>query len=155
MGALFLDVLDKRMEEMGLVYVRFMDDWVVLAPTRWKLRKAVRIVNETLAELQVVQHPDKTFVGKLARGFSFLGYEFNASGLIGIARPTRQKFVERISQLYEQNATSSRIGEYVRRWLIWVRSGLENIATSFCDLTFVSIQLVVPFQPNPNNLQLH
>ena len=34
MGALFLDVLDKRMEEMGLVYVRFMDDWVVLAPTR-------------------------------------------------------------------------------------------------------------------------
>ena len=69
--------------------------------------------NETLAELQVVQHPDKTFVGKLARGFSFLGYEFNASGLIGIARPTRQKFVERISQLYEQNATSSRIGEYV------------------------------------------
>jgi hypothetical protein len=39
-----------------------------------------------------VQHPDKTFAGKLARGFSFLGYEFNASGLIGIARPTRAEF---------------------------------------------------------------
>ncbi len=53
MGALFLDVLDKRMEAIGLFYVRFMDDWVVLAPTRWKLRQAVRIVNETLAELKV------------------------------------------------------------------------------------------------------
>ena len=33
MAALFLDVLDRRMEVIGLVYVRFMDDWVVLAPT--------------------------------------------------------------------------------------------------------------------------
>jgi retron-type reverse transcriptase len=37
MGAVFLDVLDKRMEATGLFYARFMDDWVVLAPTRWKL----------------------------------------------------------------------------------------------------------------------
>ena len=29
---------------MGLFYVRFMDDWVILAPTRWKLRGAVRAV---------------------------------------------------------------------------------------------------------------
>ncbi len=48
MGALFLNVLDKRMEATGLFYVRFMDDWVVLAPTRWKLRQANRIVIETL-----------------------------------------------------------------------------------------------------------
>ena len=65
MGALFLDLLDQRMEDTKLFYIRFMDDWIVLAPTRWKLRKAVRIVNETLAELQVEQHPDKTFVGRI------------------------------------------------------------------------------------------
>jgi len=43
MGALFLDALDRAVEGTSLCYVRFMDDWVVLAPTRWKLRKAVRI----------------------------------------------------------------------------------------------------------------
>ncbi|QDV22544.1 reverse transcriptase domain-containing protein [Aureliella helgolandensis] len=59
MGALFLDVLDKRMEAMAVFYVRFMDDWVVLAPSRWKLRKAIALVNRTLAELDVEQHPDK------------------------------------------------------------------------------------------------
>ena len=128
MGALFLDVLDRRMEATGLCYVRFMDDWVILAPTRWKLRKAVRIVNQTLAELRVQQHPDKTFVGRVSRGFSFLGYEFNASGLAGIASTTRERFVERVRQLYEQGAGMNRIGQYVRRWCMWVRSGLGVLA---------------------------
>ena len=35
MGALFLDRLDQKMAATGLVYWRFMDDWVILAPTRW------------------------------------------------------------------------------------------------------------------------
>jgi len=43
MGALYLKRLDERIEAMGLIYARFMDDWVILAPTRWKLRAAVWI----------------------------------------------------------------------------------------------------------------
>jgi hypothetical protein len=31
-------------------------------------------VNRALAELKVQQHPDKTFVGRISRGFDFLGY---------------------------------------------------------------------------------
>ena len=76
----------QRMEATGLCYVRFMDDWVVLAPTRWKLRKAVRIVNETLAELRVEQHPDKTFIGRIGKGFDILGYEITSTGIDGIAQ---------------------------------------------------------------------
>ena len=110
MGALFLNVLDRRMEDIGVFYVRFMDDWVILAPTRWKLRKAIRIVNQTLAEQQVQQHPDKTFIGRVNRGFSFLGYEFNATGLTGVALQTRTRFIERVNQLYERGAMVSRIG---------------------------------------------
>ena len=132
-GALFLDLLDRRMDAVGLFYVRFMDDWVVLAPTRWKLRKAVRLVNETLAELQVEQHPDKTFIGRTSRGFSFLDYEFNEEVLVGIAPPTRMRFVEGVRQLYEQGAGEVRIGQYVRRSLIWVRSGLGTIAIHACE----------------------
>ncbi|NEO96000.1 MAG: hypothetical protein F6K56_39970, partial [Moorea sp. SIO3G5] len=44
MGALFLKPLDDRMAEHGCFYARFMDDWVILAPTRWKLRKAIKAV---------------------------------------------------------------------------------------------------------------
>ena len=34
MGALYLKPVDDAMGESGLFYARFMDDWVVLAPTR-------------------------------------------------------------------------------------------------------------------------
>ena len=66
----------------GVFYVRFMDDWVILAESRWKLRRAVRIMNVTLQELVLDQHPEKTFIGRLDRGFDFLGYDFSASAAI-------------------------------------------------------------------------
>jgi len=108
---------------MGLFYVRFMDDWVILAPTRWKLRGAVKAVQELMGELKLVLHPDKTFIGRISRGFDFLGYWFTPEGL-GIALKTVERFAERVSQLYEQGAGKNRIEEYVRRWWRWVRSGV-------------------------------
>ena len=111
------------MAETGLFYARFMDDWVILAPTRWKLRRAIRVVNETLAALKVEQHPDKTFIGRICRGFDFLGYTFSPSGL-GVAAKTLERFAARVTRLYEQGAGATRIGAYVRHWRRWVESGL-------------------------------
>jgi hypothetical protein len=73
------------------------------------------------------KHPDKTFVGRIDRGFDFLGYRFTAVGL-QLAAQTQQRFVERATRLQEQGAAASRIGQYVRHWLPWVRSGgLETL----------------------------
>ncbi len=72
-SAFFLERLDERMERSGLFYVHFMDDILVLAPTRWRLRKAVKAVNEVLGSLGLLMHPGKTFVGRTERGFDFLG----------------------------------------------------------------------------------
>ena len=44
-----------------------------------------------------------------------------------MARVTVERFLERVYRLYEQNATASRIEEYARRWLIWVRSGVQRV----------------------------
>ncbi len=145
MGALFLDVLDRRVEGTGLCYVRFMDDWVVLAPTRWKLREAVAVVNQTLDELRVQQHPDKTFIGRVSRGFDFLGYRFSPSGL-GVARPTVQRFVERVNRLYEQGADSLRIGQYVRRWCRWLVAGLLAAEQRLLDGLLCSWVLLFDWQ---------
>ncbi|MDJ0517023.1 MAG: reverse transcriptase/maturase family protein [Trichodesmium sp. MO_231.B1] len=126
MGALYLKPLDDRMAAMGCFYVRYMDDWVVLAPTRWALRRAIEATNQVMADLKVEKHPDKTFIGRVGRGFVFLGYRFAPGGL-AVARVTVERFFERVSRLYEQNATASRIEEYARRWLIWVRSGVQRV----------------------------
>ena len=50
-----------------------MDDILILAPTRWQLRRAVKTVNATLGALSLEKHPDKTFIGRIERGFDFLG----------------------------------------------------------------------------------
>jgi hypothetical protein len=42
MGVLYLKLLDEGMAATGLAYARFMDDWMILAPTRWKLWAAIR-----------------------------------------------------------------------------------------------------------------
>jgi hypothetical protein len=76
LGALYLKVLDQRLSCTEAYYVRYMDDILVLTKTRWQLRRAVRTLNQTFAELKVSPHPDKTFIGRIERGFDFLGYYF-------------------------------------------------------------------------------
>ena len=75
-------------------------------------KKAVQIVNQTLNELKVEKHPDKTFIGRIAKGFDFLGYSFEPKGL-SIAPKTLANFLDRKTQLYEQGADVRRIGKYV------------------------------------------
>ena len=82
----------------------------------------MRPVNQTLNELKIEQHPDKTIIGRTSRGFDFLGYRFSAAGL-QLAPATITRFRERITRLYEQGADDNRIGEYVRNWNRWATTG--------------------------------
>jgi autotransporter-associated beta strand protein len=110
------------MAQSGLFYVRFMDDILVLAPTRWKLRRAVRVVNEQRPALDLEQHPDKTFIGRIAKGFDFLDYHFDGAGMT-VARATVERFVEHTTRLSEQERRTPHgpalLGRYVRRWMGW------------------------------------
>ena len=103
MGAIYLKPLDDAVAETGLFYARFMDDWVIVAQSRWKLRKAVRIVNQTLSRLKVEKHPDKTFIGRAEKGFDFLGYHLKPESLKPSCQ-TIKKHAENIRRLYEQGA---------------------------------------------------
>jgi RNA-directed DNA polymerase len=129
-GAFFLGDLDARMAKSGLFYVRFMDDILVLAPTHARLRTAVRAVNASLSALRLEKHPDKTFIGKIQRGFYFLGYRFGAPAL-KLAQATIEKFVEQATRLYEQGqkeqSKAPLLGAYVRRWMGWATGGLGDL----------------------------
>ncbi len=78
--------------------------------------------NDVLAGLRLEKHPNKTFIGKIEKGFDFLGYHFSRTGLT-VAKATIEKFVERATRLYEQDReeplSPSRLGVYARRWLAW------------------------------------
>ena len=129
-GAFFLDDLDQRMTATGLFYIRFMDDILVLAPTRWKLRRAISVVNEILGALGLAKHPDKTFIGRVERGFDFLGYAFSR-GALRVARQTLHNHASRLHRLYERRKTAPAwavcLDVYVARWMRWCRSGLDGL----------------------------
>ena len=131
LGAFFLRHVDRQMAEMGIFYVRYMDDVLILAPTRWWLRRAVARLNRMLATLMLEKHPAKTFIGRIERGFDFLGYRFDRAGLTVVAQ-TRAAFLEHAARLYEQEqrGAPSMLGPYVRRWVAWARGGLGGCPVS-------------------------
>ncbi len=132
LGAFFLKVLDEQIERLGLSYVRYMDDILVLAPTRWWLRKAVKVLNRVFATLRLEKHPDKTFIGRTEKGFDFLGYHFHPDGF-SVAKKTVETFLARTIRLYEQEPGEpcgpSRLGAYVKHWAAWAKGGLVEEAT--------------------------
>ena len=76
--------------------------------------------------MKLRQHPDKTFIGRISRGFDFLGYAFTPAGL-DAAPQAIERCVQRVSQLYEQGVDLIHIGTYVRRWLRWASNGLRAL----------------------------
>jgi hypothetical protein len=99
-----------------------------LPATRWKLRRAIKALNAVLASLRLEKHPDKTTIGRIGRGFDFLGFHFGPDGL-QVARQTLANFMKKASWLYEQERNGAgapdALGMYVRRWLGWARAALS------------------------------
>jgi RNA-directed DNA polymerase len=127
LGAFYLFDLDRRMEGLDVKYFRYMDDILILARTRWKLKKAIAVLNETFNELKLEKHPDKTAMGRIEKGFDFLGYHFSPQG-ISLAQKTIDNFVEKALRLYEQeppHRRMKRLGEYCHRWVGWASGCLS------------------------------
>lgn len=83
----------------ALLYVRFMDHIAVLAPSRRKLRRAVRELNATFAALGLEKHPGKTTIGPIARGFDFPGAQHLTPKGPHAAQATPDHFLARAPRL--------------------------------------------------------
>lgn len=103
-------------------YARYMDDFLIFAPTRWLLRKAVRLLNQHFAMLGFVQHPDKTFIGRVEKGFDWMGFWFDDTGCAGVAPRAIGNFLITLRRLYEQlrhqpeAVREGRVANYIRCW---------------------------------------
>ena len=133
LGALYLRALDEQFAELDVFYIRYMDDILILSKTRWHNRRAVKRLNQCLGALKLEKHPDKTFIGRIEKGFDFLGYHFSRAPL-RLARKTWEKHVLHIIRLYEQlskkkatpDEVAAALGLYVKRWRRWTSSGLSG-----------------------------
>ena len=142
-SSFYLVELDKEMEGKNVYYRRYMDEIIVLSPSRWKLRKAIKTVNQHFEKLKLKQHPDKTTIGRINNGFDFLGYQFGQEK-ITVSKRTLQNHIRRITQLYEQKKHLPNwkmlFDDYRQHWVTWVYSGIPSSIINF-DSESVNLRL--------------
>lgn len=74
---LYLNELDWKLEEHGVRFVRYADDFLLFAKTKEDIEKAAKMAQETLSELGLEVSMEKTrFVDFDKDEFNFMGYTF-------------------------------------------------------------------------------
>lgn len=115
LGAIALVPLDKAMGQIkDVFYARIMDDWVVLTKSKTALRKVVKITHEIVNNLHLQLHPLKTYIGKIAHGFNFLGYYMDDQKILP-SKETIRRAYERSSALYEPSQDNRNVSRHHKR----------------------------------------
>ncbi len=89
------------------------------------LRKIVKTTHALMKQLQLTLHPDKTFIGKVEKGFSFSGYQITNKTLT-INQETIKKHRTKLQQRYAQGASKKDLADYVHRFTRWCRAGMSG-----------------------------
>ncbi|MGD0496830.1 MAG: group II intron reverse transcriptase/maturase [Bryobacteraceae bacterium] len=123
----YLDPLDKHLERLGLAFVRYADDVVILAETMEGAREASGRLADFLRDvLRLELKPAKTYYAPVAEGFGFLGFRI-AGASIAIQPERAGRLLQYLSDLIRNLGASanslgkmaeclSRINSVVRGW---------------------------------------
>ncbi len=88
---LYLHPLDTALEAHGYEFVRYADDFVVLARTPAEAEEALRLIREVLTALGLRLNESKTRVVHLDDGFDFLGFRYFRSRRGNVHKVVREK----------------------------------------------------------------
>ena len=119
LAAIYLIPLDKAFNQNpDLFYRRYMDDWVNVCHSRRVLRQTTKKVYRIMKSLNVEIHPDKTWLGRAKNGFDFLRFRITPTSIHPSSTSVSRRD-SKVARLYEQGASTKRIGQHLRRWLGW------------------------------------
>lgn len=131
LAAFHLTEVDKHFaNKTQIYYARYMDDFIIFTRTRWQLRRMVRRLNTFFNQFGFHQHPHKSFIGKLTKGFDWMGFWFTNQGCQSVAPLAIKNHANTLRRLYEQTRKqpaerqAARVAAYVTRWSRWVNTSL-------------------------------
>lgn len=134
-----LDVLDKELTVAGHIFVRYADDFLVLAKSTSDIERAydlVRTVLEDRLGLQLSQ--EKTKITTFELGFDFLGFHFSHKW-IGIRTKSVKKMKDKIRKLTIRSHNFS--DELVAKINRVIRGYTNYYATDFSSVKVVFSRL--------------
>jgi len=119
---IYLDPLDKELEQRGLAFVRYADDLAIFVSSQ---RAAERVKASVIAwieqRLKVEVNRDKSGSGPSDQS-GLLGFRLYADGRIGVAPKTVERLKAKVRELWEgrQSLTSEQLRDqwqrYIRGW---------------------------------------
>jgi RNA-directed DNA polymerase len=97
LGNIILHDFDRRMNEGDCKCLRYIDDFIILAPTQRAAEARMRLATKILTGLGMELSPEKSSGGaiSISSGFEFLGIELK-NGLIRPSRSARAKLLTKI-----------------------------------------------------------
>ena len=127
-GTIYLVDLDQISRTADTQYIRYMDDIILLSHSRHRLRQLIKQVYKVLDALGLKLAAAKTFIGRVNKGFDFLGYHIGSSfDSVAMSQVSQQRLKERVQRLYEQRVSQTCVAAYVQRWCRWAKGGLGQI----------------------------
>lgn len=93
-----LNLLDWRLHERGMRFVRYADDFVVLSQTHAQAEEALTLVTQTLHELGLALSAEKTRITSRAKGFAFLGFEIRGR-TCRMREKSKRKFQDKVRDI--------------------------------------------------------
>lgn len=119
----------RRTKPGRLYYARYMDDFLFLLSSRHELRRVVRYLKSYFDTEGFSQHPEKTQLGRISKGFDWLGIWFGHQG-VNIAPRSLERYVEnkrRLERIRDRRKREERIMNYEYHWLRWQRTMLGRV----------------------------
>ncbi len=119
---LYLTPLDRYLEKMGYVHVRFCDDLTVLLPSQEEAQPLCSKISEFLEEyLKLKLHPDKLELACFSQGFDFLGFHFSPQG-----RVPSQKAQDRLSDKVQSTESQEEKQKAIQHWEAYYGKGTAS-----------------------------
>jgi RNA-directed DNA polymerase len=109
LGNIILADFDRQMNDGDCRCVRYIDDFIIIAPTQKAANARLRRATEILSKLGMELSPEKTSTGgvPISTGFEFLGINI-CPGLIRPGNKAQTKFLASIQQAFDDGSKGMR-----------------------------------------------
>ena len=111
-GNILLKDFDIQMNDRGISCIRYIDDFIILAPTRKKSLSAFKATKLLLSDLGLLaydplKYPEKAIFGEIDKGFDFLGCNIKNLTVVP-SRKSRQSLLVKIDRILSTSIFSLR-----------------------------------------------
>ena len=134
---IYLDLLDKHFERMGMAFVRYADDFVILVESEEAARDTCRLLGDFLRDsLHLELKPAKTSWVPVADGFDFLGFRIKDTE-VTVKADKAETLVQHMGELIAELGAAgesleraaeclNRINSLIRGWRNYFQMSGEN-----------------------------